>query len=102
MKRLTAMVLGAALTATTVFGSVVLAGAEEEAKVYKVAIDQAFAPFSILQDDGSYIGIDLDIIQAIADAEGFEVEIMPMDFSAIIPSALVSTPAKEMGTIMGG
>ena len=97
MTRLTAMVLGAALTATTVFGSVVLAGAEEEAKVYKVAIDQAFAPFSILQDDGSYIGIDLDIIQAIADAEGFEVEIMPMDFSAIIPSLASGTIDAGMG-----
>ena len=69
----------------------------EGGKVYKVAIDQAFAPFSILQDDGSYIGIDLDVIQAIADAEGFEVEIMPMDFSAIIPSLTSGTIDAGMG-----
>lgn len=64
-------------------------------KTFKIAIDQAFAPFSIQQEDGSYKGIDIDIIQAIADKEGFTVEILPMDFSAIIP-ALVS------GTIDGG
>ncbi len=64
-------------------------------KTYKIAIDQAFAPFSIQQDDGSYVGIDVEIIKAVADAEGFDVDIQPMDFSAIIP-ALTS------GTIDGG
>ena len=69
----------------------------EEGKVYKVAIDQAFAPFSILQDDGSYEGIDLDLIQAIADVEGFAVEIEPMDFSAIIPALTSGTIDAGMG-----
>lgn len=64
-------------------------------KTFKIAIDQAFAPFSIQQDDGSYTGIDVDLIHAIAEQEGFTVELQPMDFSAIIP-ALVS------GTIDGG
>ena len=71
------------------------AGAAVAGKTYKIAIDQAFAPFSIQQDDGSYKGIDVDMIQAIAEQEGFIVDIQPMDFSAIIP-ALVS------GTIDGG
>ncbi len=60
-------------------------------KTYKIAIDQAFAPFSIQQDDGSYKGIDVEIIQAIADAEGFSVDIQPMDFSAIIPALVSNT-----------
>ena len=71
------------------------AAAAVAGKTYKIAIDQAFAPFSIQQDDGSYKGIDVDMIQAIAEQEGFIVDIQPMDFSAIIP-ALVS------GTIDGG
>ena len=71
------------------------AAAAVAGKTYKIAIDQAFAPFSIQQDDGSYKGIDVDMIQAIAEQEGFTVDIQPMDFSAIIP-ALVS------GTIDGG
>ena len=73
------------------------AASAEEGKTYKIAIDQAFAPFSILQDDGSYEGIDLDLIQAIADAEGFSVEIEPMDFSAIIPALTSGTIDAGMG-----
>lgn len=60
-----------------------------ETTVYKIACDQAYAPFSIKQDDGSYIGIDVELLAAIAEIEGFEYELTPMDFSAIIP-ALVS------------
>lgn len=71
------------------------AGLDVKGKSFKIAIDQAFAPFSIQQDDGSYTGIDVDLIQAVAELEGFTVELQPMDFSAIIP-ALVS------GTIDGG
>lgn len=71
------------------------AAAAVAGKTYKIAIDQAFAPFSIQQDDGSYKGIDVELITAIADTEGFRADIKPMDFSAIIPS-LVS------GTIDGG
>lgn len=65
-----------------------------EDKVYKIACDQAYAPFSIQADDGTYYGIDVEILAAVAEEEGFEYELMPMDFSAIIP-ALVS------GTIDG-
>lgn len=78
---------------TTAAASTAAAGGS--GKTYKIAIDQAFAPFSIQQDDKSYKGIDVEIINAIADAEGFTADIQPMDFSAIIP-ALVS------GTIDGG
>ena len=63
-------------------------------KVYKIACDQAYAPFSIQADDGTYYGIDVEILAAVAEIEGFEYELCPMDFSGIIP-ALVS------GTIDG-
>lgn len=63
-------------------------------KVYTISCDQAFAPFAIQNDDGSYTGIDVELLAAIADAGGFEYELKPMDFSGIIP-ALVS------GTIDG-
>lgn len=70
-------------------------GTEGEGKTYIVSCDQAFAPFAIQQDDGSYTGIDVELLDAIAKAGGFEYELQPMDFSGIIP-ALVS------GTIDGG
>ena len=40
--------------------------------------------FSIQQDDGSYKGIDVELLAAIAEEEGFEYELTPMDFSGII------------------
>ena len=55
-------------------------------RVYRVAIDQSYAPFSIPMEDGTYEGIDIDIMNAIAQIEGFAVEIEPMEFSSIIPS----------------
>lgn len=67
---------------------------EASGKVYKIACDQAYAPFSIQADDGTYYGIDVEILAAVAEIEGFEYELCPMDFSGIIP-ALVS------GTIDG-
>ncbi len=90
----------AAEESTAAAGDSTTAAAEAEdsavsGKTYKIAIDQAFAPFSIQQDDGSYVGIDVEMIKAVAEAEGFDVDIQPMDFSAIIP-ALTS------GTIDGG
>jgi polar amino acid transport system substrate-binding protein len=75
-----------------------------EEKVYKVAIDAAYPPFSIQLDSGEtregtvvsssngmgdYYGIDVELLDAIAQEEGFSYDLMPMDFSAIIP-ALVS------------
>ncbi len=97
----TAVATTAAAEESTAAAGDTTAAAEEagdaavSGKTYKIAIDQAFAPFSIQQDDGSYVGIDVEIIKAVADAEGFDVDIQPMDFSAIIP-ALTS------GTIDGG
>lgn len=100
MKKLFAILLSATAVMSLLCGCSAGAKAESKTdgaagKTYKIAIDQAFAPFSIQQPDGSYTGIDVDLINAIAEKGGFKVELQPMDFSAIIP-ALVS------GTIDGG
>ncbi len=77
---------------------------QEETKVYKIACDASYPPFSIQLEDGEtisgtvvassnnmgdYHGIDVELLDAIAELEGFKYELNPMDFSAIIP-ALVS------------
>lgn len=64
---------------------------EYDGTVYKIACDQAYAPFSIQLDDGSYVGIDVELLDAIAKLEGFEYELQPMDFSAIIPGLVSGT-----------
>ena len=43
-------------------------------KVYKVGTEATFAPFESVDDSGKIVGIDVDILQAIADEMDFEVE----------------------------
>jgi glutamine transport system substrate-binding protein len=52
---------------------------------YTFGVDATYPPFEF-QKDGKYVGIDIDLLNAIAKAEGFEVEIKPMNFKGIIPA----------------
>ncbi|MFD2043214.1 transporter substrate-binding domain-containing protein [Ornithinibacillus salinisoli] len=52
---------------------------------YKVGIDVTYPPFEY-QEDGEYKGIDIDLIHAIAEDQGFDIELEAMDFSGIIPA----------------
>lgn len=54
------------------------------AKHYTIACDAKYAPFS-MEVDGTYKGIDVELLAAIAKAEGFSYDLKPMDFSGIIP-----------------
>lgn len=82
------------------------ANKDYDGTVYKIACDAAFAPFSIQLADGQkapatvvksangmgdYYGIDVELLDAIAKYEGFQYELMPMDFSAIIPGLVSGT-----------
>lgn len=66
------------------------AGAEGEVDesniedTYTVATDSSFVPFEFEQD-GEHVGFDMDIIQAIADEVGFEIELDVTNFDGIIP-----------------
>ncbi|MFC3886332.1 transporter substrate-binding domain-containing protein [Bacillus songklensis] len=54
-------------------------------KVYKVGVDTTYPPFEF-EEGGKYKGIDIDLINAIADNQGFKIELAPMDFGGIIPA----------------
>ena len=56
-----------------------------EGDVYRVGIDTTYPPFEF-EKDGEYTGIDIDLINAIAENQGFEIEFNPMDFGGIIPA----------------
>ncbi|MFK2825417.1 transporter substrate-binding domain-containing protein [Bacillus sp. B190/17] len=56
-----------------------------EKKVYKVGIDTTYPPFEF-EEGGEYKGIDIDLINAIAENQGFQIEFSPMDFGGIIPA----------------
>lgn len=59
--------------------------AGEAKKTYKVGVDNTYPPFEFTKD-GKLIGIDVDLITAIAKDQGFDIEIEQMDFSGIIPA----------------
>lgn len=56
-----------------------------DSKVYKVGIDTTYPPFEFQEGD-DYKGIDIDLINAIAEDQNFEIKLEAMDFSGIIPA----------------
>ncbi|HEX3010497.1 MAG TPA: transporter substrate-binding domain-containing protein [Syntrophomonadaceae bacterium] len=53
-------------------------------KVYKIATDTTFAPFEFQNKDKKYVGIDIDILAAIAKDQGFKYELSPLGFNAAV------------------
>lgn len=51
---------------------------------YVVATDTTFAPFEFQDTNGNFVGIDMDLLNAIAKEEGFEVEIKALGFNAAV------------------
>ena len=79
-KRMMALLL-AGVMAATMCGC----GSKDDGKkVYKVATDTTFAPFEFENDEGNMVGIDLDLLKAIAEDQGFEYEIEYVGFSAAV------------------
>ena len=53
-------------------------------KVYKIATDTTFAPFEFENDKGEMVGVDLDILKAISEDQGFQYELVVAGFSAAV------------------
>lgn len=54
-------------------------------KTYVVALDNSYPPFSF-QENGKEVGIDAEIIEAIAKDQNIPIDVQQMDFSGIIPA----------------
>ncbi|RBP63329.1 ABC-type amino acid transport substrate-binding protein [Alkalibaculum bacchi] len=67
-------------------------GAQTEGKVYQIATDTTFAPFEFQNDAGEYVGIDIDLLKAIAEDQCFEYKLNPLGFNAAV-AALESNQA---------
>ena len=72
--------------------------AEPTEKVYKIATDTTFAPFEFENDKGELVGIDMDLLKAIAENQGFKYEIQSVGFSA----ALTSLESGESDGVIAG
>lgn len=60
------------------------AASEGTGKKYVINTDTTFAPFEFENENGEMVGIDLDILKAIAEDQGFEYEVIPVGFSAAV------------------
>lgn len=96
-KKWTAMLCTAAMAVTLLAGcgggndaasgeatSAASAGAESGSDVVVVGTNPTFAPFEYQDDEGNMQGFDLDLMNAIGEDQGFEVEFQSMEFDALI------------------
>jgi glutamine transport system substrate-binding protein len=51
---------------------------------YTLVTDNSFVPFEFIED-GELVGFDIDLIHAIADEAGFELDVEQTNFDGIIP-----------------
>ncbi|ERL64481.1 hypothetical protein L248_0892 [Schleiferilactobacillus shenzhenensis LY-73] len=67
-------------------------------KAYVIGTDVTYAPFEFANDKNQYVGIDIDLMNAIAKTEGFKVTIKPVGFNA----AVQSLEAKQIDGVIAG
>jgi len=58
--------------------------AADQTKTYAIATDTTFAPFEFQNEAGEYVGIDIELLAAIAEDQGFKYELNPLGFSAAV------------------
>ena len=78
--KIVSLILAVAMCVTLFAGC----GAKDGAKVWTVATDTVFKPFEYTDAEGNFVGIDVEIANAIANKLGMKLEIKDVDFGAII------------------
>lgn len=51
-----------------------------------VAFEPTFAPFEFTDENGEFAGFDIDLIKAVAEAEGLEIELRSLNFDGLVPA----------------
>lgn len=64
-------------------------------KVYMVGTEATFAPFESIDADGNIVGIDVDILQAIADEVGIQVEWRNVGWDAVF--SMINNKETDIG-----
>ncbi len=57
-------------------------------KILRVGTSPDFPPFEYISPEGKIVGIDIDLIEALAKKLGYEVEIISMSFDGLIPALI--------------
>lgn len=71
------------------------ANGDNDGKVWVIATDTVFKPFEYTNADGEFVGIDVDILAAIAEDQGFEYKLNSLGWDASI-AACQSSQADAM------
>lgn len=83
----------------------------QEGKTWVIASDTVFKPFEYTDESGNFVGIDVDIVNAIAEDQGFQCEIKSLGWDAavaacqagqadgLIAGASITDERKESGWI---
>lgn len=93
-----AMALTAFIAAGALLGGASAAAAADESETYVIGTDTTFAPFEFTSPEGDLVGIDMDLLRAIAADQGFEVEIRQLGFDA----ALQALQSNQVDAVMAG
>lgn len=67
-------------------------------KSYVIVADSSFAPFEYQDESGNYVGIDMELIKAIAEQQGFTITIQNPGFDA----ALNAVQAGQADAVIAG
>ena len=73
-------------------------GGDPEGELYVIGTDTTFAPFEFRDPAGELVGIDIDLMKAIAEDQGFRVEFRSMGFNA----ALQALSANQVDGVIAG
>lgn len=93
-----AAALTAFVAAGALLGGASAASAADAPDTYVIGTDTTFAPFEFTDKDGELVGIDMDLLRAIAKDQGFEVEIRQLGFDA----AVQALQANQVDAVMAG
>jgi len=78
------VLIGMAVVLVVAMAALAGCGKKEEAKKYVIATDTVFAPFEFTDDNGDFVGIDVDILAAVAEDQGFEYDLQSVGFDAAL------------------
>lgn len=62
------------------------AGDKEDKQKIVVAFEPTFAPFESTDENGEFVGFDIDLIKAIAEVQEMDVELKSLGFDGLIPA----------------
>jgi len=96
-KRVITLLLVCAILCAAASNAWATGGKEKSAGII-IATDTTFAPFEFQNAQGQYVGVDIELLAAIAANQGFTYDLKPLGFSAAV-AALESSQAD--GVIAG-